>query len=756
LKRSGRKILDLLFEINKNVQRNQEIGRQTQEIGLQNQKILGDVASTTRASQAILEQSLDFLSALIKGETVPCPRLIWMVPTKMEYDNRQSLRSRLDTIFQHPWHIYFICEKEFRIANPDTPMVMHLDRQWLRYLAPLWKASLVIISLASISVGVLPLPPIFASSQEAAMLAYDEMMRNVIADEDLNAISDENDELGIYEEMENVLTREGMEEPSQGRRCLMCLTGASYDFFMKEALKEENRKTWESCMHVGSVQGRPAWIANDTTTSSAHAGYSPAGSGPSGDTPEEGQPTNATEYTQDGPQNRNRRFQVYNLPLLVCRLARLVVVVVVLKKTFMDRHLEPISESYLEDLILSASPNTKFHGAPGYALDLMLDVAEEILSDDRLIQRFALITLYYAIYPKNGEIGWFGFDQNECKWDLRSSGTSIVERVILSGQGSTGQIPIEIGLLTRLSVLWLDHNPIVGTLPSEFGLLTDLIELDISSTMAVGTIPTEWGSMRSLIDLRLEGNVGLTGTVPSEFGHLTNLKRLWLDGTSITGMIPESLCSHANPILVIDCDKIECSGNCCYNAQGTACHEWIPTLHPTHQPILPTPQPPSELSSMPTIRSLYQDDRCPTPHPKPRPSQLSLFVWSIVWSIILNSIKGSDWYSDLSANWSIDYDIGLCIGFGIGYCFLLRFLDIDLEMNSYFDFIFCYISVYSIVLIIVWNKGIRFIKGDVRSNIFIFAFGFFALVFAIGWLCVWTIVWFYAYHYGWDFVWSNV
>ena len=56
-----------------------------------------------------------------------------------------------------------------------------------------------------------------------------------------------------------------------------------------------------------------------------------------------------------------------------------------------------------------------------------------------------------------------------------------------------------------------------------------------------GEIPPEIGNLTNLTDLILQHN-GLTGSIPPEIGNLTNLTILWLGDNQLTGEIPESIC----------------------------------------------------------------------------------------------------------------------------------------------------------------------------------------------------------------------
>ena len=107
----------------------------------------------------------------------------------------------------------------------------------------------------------------------------------------------------------------------------------------------------------------------------------------------------------------------------------------------------------------------------------------------------------------------------------------------VSSSTLTGQIPSQIGSLTRLTNLALSGNRLTGPIPSEIGYLTGLTFLDLDFTRLTGTIPSEVGFLTSLTSLYLYGN-NLRGSMPSDIGSLTVLTDLVLYANSLTGTIP--------------------------------------------------------------------------------------------------------------------------------------------------------------------------------------------------------------------------
>ena len=109
----------------------------------------------------------------------------------------------------------------------------------------------------------------------------------------------------------------------------------------------------------------------------------------------------------------------------------------------------------------------------------------------------------------------------------------------------TGEIPAELGNLTKLELLSLYDNQLTGEIPAELGDLANLTHLYLSGNQLTGEIPAELGNLANLQTLHLYSNQ-LTGEIPAELGSLTNLEVLWLHSNRLTGEIPAELGDLAN------------------------------------------------------------------------------------------------------------------------------------------------------------------------------------------------------------------
>jgi Leucine-rich repeat (LRR) protein len=244
-------------------------------------------------------------------------------------------------------------------------------------------------------------------------------------------------------------------------------------------------------------------------------------------------------------------------------------------------------ESYLAPLLLSRSPFTSFSdpiSPESRALAWMLSdnyTLSESLSDNRLIQRFALATLWYST---NGETTWDhgGWLQsiNECDWNDPNddndpfsvspdvecySNRNTVQKLDLNNDRLSGSIPPELSLLSELQVLYLHFDDLTGEIPSVLGKLPELVVLNLHSNHLSGQIPSELDNLSKLESLVVSDNK-LNGTVPAELGLLSKLIELWLHHSDLSGSVPAVLCD-AGVIVYIDCGAIACS--CCQNGSDT-------------------------------------------------------------------------------------------------------------------------------------------------------------------------------------------
>ncbi|CAB9516973.1 Leucine Rich Repeat [Seminavis robusta] len=201
----------------------------------------------------------------------------------------------------------------------------------------------------------------------------------------------------------------------------------------------------------------------------------------------------------------------------------------------------------------------------------------------RVIQRFALATVYYATNGDewNDNRSWLHPNSHECGWQhvqrVGSSGPcgsatyftlneGVYESLSLYDNNLVGTLPPELFMLLtslkhvdlgvnklegplsplplsglkNLERLNLENNAMEGKLPAEIGFLTQLTWLSLSSNRLKSSIPSEVGQLSRLTRLSLSIN-NFDRTIPSELARLDRLESLFLDRNRLIGSIPQEL-----------------------------------------------------------------------------------------------------------------------------------------------------------------------------------------------------------------------
>ncbi|MCY3958605.1 MAG: hypothetical protein OXG65_09945 [Chloroflexi bacterium] len=119
-------------------------------------------------------------------------------------------------------------------------------------------------------------------------------------------------------------------------------------------------------------------------------------------------------------------------------------------------------------------------------------------------------------------------------------GLSRLVHLFLLGNGLRGHIPDEFSLLRSLQSLYIGGNQLSGQIPSRLGDLAALMWLDLSANLLYGSIPGDLGRLSNLRVLNLGSN-RLTDPIPTELSRLSHLTVLNLGSNHLTGRIPADL-----------------------------------------------------------------------------------------------------------------------------------------------------------------------------------------------------------------------
>ena len=78
-----------------------------------------------------------------------------------------------------------------------------------------------------------------------------------------------------------------------------------------------------------------------------------------------------------------------------------------------------------------------------------------------------------------------------------------------------GNIPPEIGELTKLESLGLTENRLTGPIPASLGKLVNLVFFGLADNDLSGEIPTEFANLKKLRTFNIRHNPLLTGCIPA-------------------------------------------------------------------------------------------------------------------------------------------------------------------------------------------------------------------------------------------------
>jgi len=202
-------------------------------------------------------------------------------------------------------------------------------------------------------------------------------------------------------------------------------------------------------------------------------------------------------------------------------------------------------------------------------------------SFNRLIQRYALATIYYST---SGDLWtnsnhWLS-NTDECSWypensdegEEKCSKDNSFIRLALSRNNIHGSLPDEIALLTALGTIDLSRNDLQGTLSSAIGNLSKMSSLNLERNSFTGTIPvsltklpqienlvlssnrfeggapfdTDLSAWSNLVEISLDSNYLLTGQISTSLKALSKLQSFLIGDTSIDGAIPSEIFSLPN------------------------------------------------------------------------------------------------------------------------------------------------------------------------------------------------------------------
>jgi Leucine-rich repeat (LRR) protein len=171
---------------------------------------------------------------------------------------------------------------------------------------------------------------------------------------------------------------------------------------------------------------------------------------------------------------------------------------------------------------------------------------EGITSQKRLLQRYALATLFYSTNGGDWNTNFLWVSSaDECAWFSTSSSSTVCDQegmlveLDLRENNLGGTFPAEVVMLSEgLETLRLPQNAMAGTLPSILSELSMLHHLDVSENIMSGELPMELGLFGSALTHLTVFDNAFASTIPTELGRLTALQVLDLGSNQLKGTIP--------------------------------------------------------------------------------------------------------------------------------------------------------------------------------------------------------------------------
>ncbi len=148
----------------------------------------------------------------------------------------------------------------------------------------------------------------------------------------------------------------------------------------------------------------------------------------------------------------------------------------------------------------------------------------------------ALVALYNSTGGDNwgDNTNWLQ-DQTVCGWHGVTCTGNAVTTLNLGSNNLIGSVPVEIGDLSSLTLLYLNSNQLTA-LPAEIGNLFSLQTLDLYNNQLTA-LPAEIGNLSSLIGLSLYRNQ--LAALPAAIGNLSSLQTVYLSFNQLTALPAE-------------------------------------------------------------------------------------------------------------------------------------------------------------------------------------------------------------------------
>ncbi|KAM3280968.1 hypothetical protein P3S67_027988 [Capsicum chacoense] len=206
--------------------------------------------------------------------------------------------------------------------------------------------------------------------------------------------------------------------------------------------------------------------------------------------------------------------------------------------------------------------NNSFHGGIPYGLDHLPHLRViDVSIPTNLFQHRRVQVISLAFNKLGGEM-WKGpWYVPELRVLNMGNNSLTVELQVLSisFNNITGEIPRNIGCLSKHEEFYIGDNPIKGTIPASLANISILQYVSCKRNCLEGPIPPELGKLSNLRQLGFGHNYNLIGQIPDAIFNISSLERIAVNFNNLSGTLPGTTGLHLPNLkeLILGVNQIE-------------------------------------------------------------------------------------------------------------------------------------------------------------------------------------------------------
>ncbi|KAM7267783.1 hypothetical protein ACFE04_009949 [Oxalis oulophora] len=151
----------------------------------------------------------------------------------------------------------------------------------------------------------------------------------------------------------------------------------------------------------------------------------------------------------------------------------------------------------------------------------------------------------YEVISQDVTMNHVEFPTKRMSYNYEGEILKLMSGIDLSCNNFFGEIPRQLGSLSKIHALNLSHNNLSGPIPSSFGNLKQVESLDLSDNLLIGKIPPELGGLSSLGVFTVANN-NLSGEIPTTTQFTTFNESSFLGNPLLCGTPLPKKCNPIN------------------------------------------------------------------------------------------------------------------------------------------------------------------------------------------------------------------